>query len=119
MEGLQRNHGLHPENNRYRLQSLQVIAFIRSDKPLTLGDAMDRAVVSRTWRYLSDSEETWQDVAKHVTLAEKIDGLTKRYGLFKPSDVQIELPIEATTIYPLFLTPEELLLYKPAENWSS
>jgi hypothetical protein len=86
-----------------------VSATIRSDKPLTLGDVMDRTLVSKTWKLVTE-HKPFRWPAKDTTLAEKIDELKKRDSLvaFEPCELKLKLKVNGTTNHALVLNSDQL-----------
>jgi hypothetical protein len=91
------------------------IAKIRSDKPLTLGEAIDRSLESKQMRIRSTKKQGESvDVTEDITVAEKIVELEKQHNCKTVLDaVHIKFGLNNTIVRPLPLTDAEYLRYRP------
>jgi len=89
----------------------------RSDRPLTVGDAIDKALESRIMWWRQTYRHTSTDVLGDLTAAQKIDELEKEHSCkLVLSCVSITLALNDTKIQPLPLTDAEYLRYKPTRR---
>ena len=92
-------------------------AEIRSDKPLTLGDIIDRTLESRMWVHVPNMGRFSGARLQEITVAEKLDNKAKEYGCETTFQayygMDITLALKENTIRPLLLTDDEYLCYRP------
>ena len=88
---------------------------IVSDKPITIGDCVNRALESkRMWILWTKRQPTCTDVTDDITVAEKILELEKQHDcrvLLRA--VYIAITLDQTIVRPVALTDAEYLRYKP------
>jgi len=109
-------------NNCHLLMEFEVVG---SDKPLTLGNVMDRVLASKQW-HLENLRGEVPEIRNTGanTLAEKILELEKQQGqavelCMHDCNIRLEQPTVAhggSAIRPLVLADDEYLLYKPGGN---
>jgi hypothetical protein len=87
----------------------------RSDKPLTIGDAIDQALKTKImWTLDTKHQEESTDVADDITAAEKIVQLEKQHKCRIVLEAfYITLSLNDTIIRPLPLSGAEYLRYRP------
>ncbi|KAM0688809.1 hypothetical protein Q7P36_010884 [Cladosporium allicinum] len=92
------------------LNWIYVISTIRSDKPLTLGDVMDRTLASKMWDLCGYMDSSWKTAVKSITLADKIDDLKKQDSLVMvtPCELKLNLKVNGTTNHALVLNSDQL-----------
>jgi hypothetical protein len=88
---------------------------IQSDKPLTIGACMNRALESkRMWTLSTKKDQNATDVAEDVTVAEKVLQLEKQHNCrVLLQAVYIAITLDKTTVRLVALTDAEYLRYKP------
>jgi hypothetical protein len=88
---------------------------IKSDKPITVGDCVDRALESkRMWILSTKRQPTSIHVKEDITVADKILELEKQHNcrvLLRA--VYIAITLDKTIVRPVALTDAEYLRYKP------
>jgi hypothetical protein len=87
----------------------------RSDKPLTIGDAIDRALKTKTmWTLDTKHQRESIDVTDDITAAEKIVQLEKQHKCrIELEAFYITLSLNYTVVRPLPLSDAEYLRYRP------
>jgi hypothetical protein len=90
----------------------------KSDKPLTIGDAIDRALeTKRIWTLETKHQRESIDVTEDITATEKIAQLEKQHACKVVLEAFYITPaLNNTLVRPLPLTDAEHLRYKPTEN---
>lgn len=99
---------------------LGVHTAIRSDKPLTIGDAVDRALQSKImWTLDTKTQRESTRVTEDITAAEKIIELEKQHDCrIVLQAFYVTLALNNTVVRPLPLTDAGYVRYKPKDDES-
>ena len=88
-------------------------ADLKSEKPLTIGDAIDHVLKSKRVE-IRNHEGEFTGIMEDVTAAEKIEELEKQHNCrFMLSDVHFTLPLNDTKVCRQFFTEAEYVRYRP------
>jgi hypothetical protein len=88
-------------------------ADLKSQKPLTIGDAIDHVLKSKRVE-IRNHEGEFTGIMEDVTAAEKIEELDTQHNCrFMLSDVHFTLPLNENKVCRQFFTEAEYVRYKP------
>ena len=88
-------------------------ADLKSEKPLTIGDAIDHVLKPKRVQ-IRNHEGEFTGIMEDVTAAEKIEELEKQHNCrFMLSDVHFTLSLNDTKVCRQFFTEAEYVRYKP------